>query len=89
MVATICGVFFINLCVMIVMSICGLRRKLYLRKLKREHERRLKEGKYQISPVSESKRHLTTVEEDFNQEHEQKGVAKAKRKEKNKSEKHD
>ena len=43
MVATICTIFLINLCVMLAVSIGALRRKLYLRKLKKEHEKRMKE----------------------------------------------
>ena len=43
MVGTIGAVFVINVLVMLVMSICGLRRKLYLRKLKKEQEQKMKE----------------------------------------------
>ena len=35
MVATICTVFLCNLVVMLTLSICGVKRKLYLRKLKK------------------------------------------------------
>ena len=36
MVGFICAVFLCNLVVMLVLSVCGLRRKLYLRKLKKK-----------------------------------------------------
>ena len=67
MVGTIGAVFLINLCVMIVMSICGLRRKLYLRRLKKENERRFKEKLAQVLAV-ESNRPLATVLEKYTME---------------------
>ena len=36
MVATVGAVFLINLCLMLYLSICGLRRRLYLRRLRKK-----------------------------------------------------
>ena len=60
MVGTIGAVFVINVLVMLVMSVCGLRRKLYLRKLKKEHEQKMKERQ---DTMAKYRLQLATVEE--------------------------
>ena len=68
MVASIGAVFLINLCLMLVLSICGLRRKLYLRRLRKKQEKLLNEKESQMAAF-ESNRPLTTILEKYTMEY--------------------